>query len=423
MKRLPGRSLPMMAMAGVAALAFPGAAAQANDCESDGMQHVSRTHDRLRAARGRECETLKQLYDKDIYGGWVAFKKSINDKLNLEFSMDASLMGQWGSSGAGPGAGQGLLTPSANWTLFERSSVGTGEIQIAYSFARYLGSRNGADLQSGLNLNTPVNDFPSNSHAFSQLSYTHSFPGDRIAVTLGQFPIYNFDGNNYAANQQVNFINYSMTQNGSSTYPGASLGAYVQVNPTKEIAIVSGFQDANNVSGSGIHTGTFGDGEYTWFLYGSWSPTIKSLGQAQISLLYYNQPSVPAQPQATTGWSLNATQEIGQKWGLFLRANTASSGTVANIRTSITGGGVLNNPLGRNPLDQIGLGLGWNKVNKALYADQDVRSSETVLEAYWAYTLLDGLQLTPDVQLTPKPALDRSKDLSAVFTLRGTLLF
>jgi len=415
-----------MAIAATAAWFAGGAAlAEESHCrrEETGMRHISRTHDRLKLAKQRECETLRQLDRKDIYSGWQGIKKSIDDRIGLSFSMDSSLTGQWGVPDGGAGSGQGLFTPFATWSLFDHSPVGSGEIQFFYTYSKYISGRNAAMVQADLDLNTPINDFPTNSHSFAQLSYTHTLPGDWLAVTFGQFPIYNFDGNEYAANQQVNFINYSMGQNGSSTYPVASLGAYIQINPTKELAIVGGFQDANNVGGTGIHTSTFGDGEYTWFISGSWTPMLEGLGRSHIAFLYYNQPSVPLQPQATTGWSLNLAQAFGEKWGTFLRANGASSGSAWNIRSSVALGGVRNNPLGRNTLDQIGLGIGFNQVNKALYPNQDVGGTETVIETYWTWTVINGLQITPDVQMTLNPALDPKSDVAAVFSLRVTASF
>jgi hypothetical protein len=389
----------------------------------EGMQHVGRVHDRLRASRERERQSLQDQLNKDLYAPWAQLKKSMNRDLHVEFSMDASIMGQWGSNGAGQPAFQTLYTPSVNWTAFKDTPIGTGAFQFFYTKSQYWSSQNASKMQYGMNINTPINDFPTNSYAFAQLSYTHTFPGDWIAVTVGQFPMYNFDGNAYAANQQVNFINYSLSQNGSSTYPVASLGGYVQINPTKEIAFVVGFQDANNISGNHIQTSTFGDGQYNWFAYGAWSSKLADIGQTQIALLYYNQPSVVDQPQATQGWSFSASQAIGEQWGVFLRANTASSGSAWNIKSSVAAGGVYNNPLGRSKLDQIGLGAAWNKTNTDLYVGQNVRDSEWVVETYWAWTVFKGLQVTPDVQLIIKPALKPSEDYAGVFSLRLTGLF
>jgi carbohydrate-selective porin OprB len=54
-------------------------------------------------------------------------------------------------------------------------------------------------------------------------------------------------------------------------------------------------------------------------------------------------------------------QNLNEKWGLFMRANGAS-GYTTPIKTSIADGGVLNNPLNRDKLDQIGLGIAWGRL-------------------------------------------------------------
>jgi carbohydrate-selective porin OprB len=106
---------------------------------------------------------------------------------------------------------------------------------------------------------------------------------------------------------------------------------------------------------------------------------------------------------------------------LFFRANTAW-GSSWYIQTSVAGGAVLNNPLGRNPLDQIGLGVAWNQTNLNLYSGVYARPSETMLELYWATTIGARLQVTPDVQLYFQPALTPHAGMAAVFTIRASLL-
>jgi len=67
----------------------------------------------------------------------------------------------------------------------------------------------------------------------------------------------------------VNFIGYSLTQNGSQNYSQSGLGAYAQINPTKQITFAAGVQDANDLSGSYIQFSTLGHGQYGWFGYGA----------------------------------------------------------------------------------------------------------------------------------------------------------
>lgn len=413
------------------ALLIPGAASaqdqqqdQRKDPRDDHEVHlIGRLHDRIRLTRTREAPSLAEELD-DAYSRYVKAKKQIQDVTGISYSMDASALFQWGVPDGGYGLAQGLFTPSINWKAFSNTPIGSGSFQFAFTSTQYWsGLITGASLASRLQINAPINDFPTNGNTFAQVTYTHTFPGNWLSLSVGQYPMYNFDGNAYASNQQVNFIHYSMSQNGSSTYPTASLGAYVQINPIKDVTLAAGFQDANNPTGSYIQTATFGDGRYTWFIYGEWSPKLQNVGRSAISILYYKQPGVVLQPQQSEGLSISASQAIGADWGLFLRANTAW-GSTWNIQSSIAGGAVYNNPLGRNPLDQIGLGYAWNKTNLSLFpAGSAVRQDESVLEVYWAWTISRALQITPDVQLYFRPALNPAIDLAAVFSLRLSAFF
>ncbi|UYN95749.1 MAG: carbohydrate porin [Enhydrobacter sp.] len=384
------------------------------------MRHVGRVHDRLRASKARAGQTLEQQVDNAVTR-YERAKKQIEDVMGLSFTMTASGTGQWGTPDGGYGAVQGLFTPSIHWKVHE-GRIGTGSFQFAYNAPQYWSGATGASLQGRLNLNSAINDFPTSAPSYSQLSYTHALPGNWFALTIGQFPFANFDGNAYANDQQVNFLGYSLAQNGSQNYSTGSLGAYVQVGPVAHVTFAAGFQDANNVAANYILFDTVGRGQYAWFGYLAWSPTVPAFGQGEYSLLYYNLPSVTAQPQAGSGLSFSASQPIGPHWGVFVRANTAWNSSWY-IQSSIAGGAVYNDPLGRDPLDQIGLGFAWNRTNQALYGGTFARPSETMIELYWAWTVFRRLQITPDVQLYFQPALTPAQQLAAVFSIRVAALF
>ncbi len=386
-----------------------------------GPRNVGRIHNRMRAAEAREEYFLDQDFD-DASRRYALAKREIQKSTGIFYSMTSSVLSQWGTPGSDYGAVQAQFTPSVNWKAFNDPTIGAGSFQFAYLATQYWSGRTGTSLQNRLNLNSPVNDYPDNQLTFAQVSYTHDFPGHFVSLTLGQFPFSNFDSNAYSNNEQVNFIGYSLAQNGSQNYSQGSLGAYVQVNPTKELTFAAGFQDANNVAASNyIQFNTVGNGQYSWFGYAAWSPNSGKLRQGTYSLFYYNLPSVEMQPQASSGLSFNASQPLGKQWGLFLRANTAWNSSFY-IQSSIAGGAVYNNPLGRAPLDQIGLGFAWNKVNQNLYAGAFAQPSETMVELYWSWSIRH-LLITPDVQLYFQPALTPTQSMAAVFSLRLTVLF
>jgi len=119
--------------------------------------------------------------------------------------------------------------------------------------------------------------------------------------------------------------------------------------------------------------------------------------------------------------SFNAVQNIDPKWGVFLRANGAS-GIATPIETSVAWGGIHNDPFRRNKLDQVGLGVFWDKTNLKAVA-QPARNAEWGMELYYNYVLFKGLWLTPDVQVYFDPALHPGAGPAAVFTIRTTALF
>ena len=128
------------------------------------------------------------------------------------------------------------------------------------------------------------------------------------------------------------------------------------------------------------------------------------------------------QKETTNGWSLNLSQDIGEKLSLFARMN-GSSGNVAEINQSYVFGGVYNNPFDRNPLDQIGLAYAYNKINEDAVGQNLENSAEQVVETYWAWGISKWMTITPGYQLLINPALNAKSDLASVFSLRMTVFF
>ena len=414
----------MRRMAGcvvLAALAAMPDHVKAQTYDPQGQRLVGRIHDANRAAMARQELSLSEEFD-GAHKRYAKAKREIRETTGITFSMQTSFMSQWGTPNGGYGAVQAMFTPSVNWDIFSSPTIGDGSVQFQFLAAEYLSNTSGTSLGSSINLISPINNQPTANQQFVQLTYTHGFPGEWLSISVGQYAFSNFDGNAYANDQQVNFIGFPLTQNGSQNYSQAGLGAYAQINPTREITFAAGFQDANDFSGSYIQFPTVGQGQYAWFGYAAWSPLFKDLGQGNYALLYYNQPGVSLQPLPSSGLSFSASQQMGDRVGLFLRANTAWQSSFA-IQSSIAGGVVLNDPVRHSRHDQLGLAMAWNATNMSLFNGTFVRPSETMLEAYWSWSVVRGFLVTPDVQLYLQPALAPSNDLSAVFTIRATQLF
>ncbi len=368
------------------------------------------THSRLRSA---EAESLAKKYS--------LFKERLEQETGLSYTIDVSFLGQRGAPNGKGTPWQSQYYGTVNWDMFQSDTYGSGSMQLAYTAVRYWGM-NANTLADRISVINPVNDYPENANYFDQLSFTYQLPGSLnwLSVTAGQFPIYNFDGTAYDSNQQINFINDALSQNGSDVYPSASLGAFVTMTPNDLWSISFGFQDAHNISGSRITTDQFDQKRFTSFGSVSFTPTIEGWGMGEYSLLLYNQPSVPEQPQNSNGWSLNLSQNIGQ-FGVFARINGASH-SLNSIQQSYVIGGVYNNPFHRNSLDQIGLAATFNKLNKKVNGE-GTRAYENVVEAYWSFGLSEFMILTPDIQFYLNPGADTEQSTATVTSLRATFMF
>ena len=365
---------------------------------------------------------MKRL-ENDVDGiekDYNQFKSMLSDDFGIQYSLDVSFMGQKGVPNGGKTATQSIYAPTISWQIFNDDTFGSGTVNASYTAVRYWGNK-AENIGDKLFLANSINDYSTPSNAIDQLSYTQSLFSNKFSITVGQFPLSDFDGTQYDSNQQTNFINYALSQNASETYPIAGLGAYIQINPNDEWSFASGFQNARNITGQTLSSKGWGDHRFTTFGSVSYTPTIN--GQTgQYSLLVYNQPGVETQPQNTTGWSVNMSQNLTQKWGVFLRAN-AATGDSMPITQSYVLGGVYNNPLDRNPLDQIGFAVAYNKVSKDYFdSSEPMRQYETVLETYWNIGITQFFTIAPDIQLYVHPASKRDRDFGTVFSLRGTIL-
>ncbi len=377
-----------------------------------------------KGATGRALDNNKKsnLTFSEVAKEYSDFKNYLNNNYAFNYSVDISLMPQYGAPSGKTTAWQTIIAPSFAWTNFN-NEYGTGTLNFAYTIVRYSGSQ-AEKIENNIGVVTPINDYDTKSTSFNELYYSYQLPDkwNWLTVALGQYSIYNFDGTNYNSNQQINFINYALSQNGSASYSIAGLGGFVQITPNKDWNFAFGAQDATNIDGVSVRFNSLDDKHYATFVYGAYTPTISSLGQSEIAVLLYNQPWVKEQQQTTNGWSINLSQNVGEKWSFFGRINGVS-GNMMDIKQSWVLGGIYNNPLNRNPLDQIGLAFAYNRIDEKAVGSELNNKREKVVEAYWTWGISKWAAITPDVQLYIDPAQNAKSDYGTVFSLRATLFF
>lgn len=375
-------------------------------------QKVSSRHER----RLSQNKALSEY--GDFLSSYSELKNRAENKLGLQFGVDISFTAQRAAPSGKNTAIQAIYYPYATWNLFKSERWGSGQIDFNYSLTRYWG-REAATLNNRVNVVAGINDGLSDGDTFSQATYTHTMPGKLswLSLTVGQYPLYNFDGTTYDSNSQTALINYALSQNASASYPTASLGAYLQAALNEKITLSAGYQDATNISGSQIRFKDAFSGEYTAFASLSYADN-----SAQYSAMAYYQPSVEDQEGYSWGWSLNAERDLGKKWNIFGRAN-GSSDNITSIKQSYVLGLSFLNPLERNPLDVITIAAAYNRLSEDALLLPYVRAGETVIEAQWVWGITKYFTLTPDIQLYPRAGLSSEQEWVSVASLRTTFMF
>jgi hypothetical protein len=289
----------------------------------------------------------------------------------------------------------------------------------------YWSKQNTSTQAAQLGLITFANDWTRDNFAWSTLAYTHTFPGQIswLSFTIGQYNLFSFDPNEYAANAQTSFISYSFAQDATQTFPDAGFGGYGRVKTTDgRFNFAAGVQGGTNLNGGTLTADGFNRGHLVGWGNAQWTPELPGLGDGIYSLLIYSQPFVPHVSSQSTGISLVISQNLTDEYGAFMRINNATGPDIP-IRTSYAVGAVWNNPIGRNGSDQLGLALGWNTTNHASTGTVGVRDGEGVTELFYKATIFKAMHITPDVQVFWNPALQPTSGPVAVFTLRTTVGF
>lgn len=345
------------------------------------------------------------------------FKDNLK-KYGISYSVDITYMPQINFSHNNVVPQQFMISPNMNLNIFSNKQYGVLDLQFSYSIVNYW-SKQAQILQNNLNAITNINDSINTDKQFSQLllSYTLANNMNCLSLNIGQYSLYSIDGTFPIYNQQTTFINYSLSQNATATYPTASLGAYLQFAPTNELLMQIGFQDANNIDGERIEFNNLNSNKYTTYAYIYWNPTFKNNLAGQYTLLAYNQPSTEKQSGNSKGLSFSFSQYLGNIFNIFGRIN-GSTGNITTIKQSYVVGFGFKNLFKRNINDYLGFAFTTNKLNERAIDTPLTHRYENIIEAQYVIGLGNYITITPDIQYIINPALDVDKNSAFVYSLR-----
>ena len=168
--------------------ALPAASDAAHAQSTGGGRHASApaSKPRVDLTQPAESTDFTQAVTHDlngVYDRYNAFKTTVQNDLDIQFSMPVSVFGQWGTPNSGPGVVQLVYSPTVTWTPFTNTAIGSGAFTFSFQGNQFWTHANTNSQQGSMGLLAAPNDWGSNGYQYAQLTYTHTLPGNWLAVS------------------------------------------------------------------------------------------------------------------------------------------------------------------------------------------------------------------------------------------------
>lgn len=282
---------------------------------------------------------------------------------------------------------------------------------------------------------------------------------DRVTLTIGRFAIGDFfDGNSYAKDPRVDFMNWAMWASAAYDFPadlpGITRGAVVELN-RKDWAVRAGFFQVPSKPNSDILTFKTGgtavefEERHTIFqqpgkvrvgvfatrgITGSYRDALAAV-VADPALDINDFTDANRRVRSKYGFYVNLEQQVMTDVGVFARASWNDGRneilSFTDIDRSLSGGVSVKGSHWGRPADTFGLGGALNGLSGAhrdflaaggiglLIGDGRLNyGHERILETYYAFSLSKAITLTADYQFISNPAYNRDRGPVSIFTGR-----
>ena len=282
---------------------------------------------------------------------------------------------------------------------------------------------------------------------------------DRVTVTVGRFAVGDyFDGNSYAKDPRVDFMNWAMWSSAAYDFPadlpGFTRGAVVELN-RKDWALRAGLFQVPNAPNSDVlvfktggavlefeerHTIFEQPGKLRLGVFANRGNTGNYRNALAITaadpMLDINDVMTGIQrDNPKHGFYVNAEQQVMKDVGVFARASWNDGQneilSFTDIDRSVSGGLSVKGSYWGRPSDTIGIGGAVNGLSAAhsdflaagglglLIGDGRLNyGHERIFETYYAYALDKSFTLTADYQFIANPAYNADRGPVHIFSGR-----
>jgi porin len=353
---------------------------------------------------------------------WHRSRDYLNEKLRLDLGVSYTLIAQQAAGVGNPNdTAVGSLDMYGIWTAFDRPRAGRGAIGLLARTRSNMGTLNGNDFSQRIGLPWSTNDSSSRSYTrVNQLWWRHALLDGTLTFQLGRIDQTSFFNKNRVANSgNTLFMMQSFVNDQTVRFPGNGTGMNVLWTPRAWLSITAGFGDANGDPNKppSDDLGLFANGDYFRALEIGLAPPMtriwSRLGEGHYRFMGWNSDGTTDNP-AGSGFAFSADQTFDEQFVPFLRVGH-SADDAFRARTMVALGLLLEKPFGRTS-DRLGMAWVW--------ADpSDTSRQQFASEFFYRLELLEGLEVSPDIQLIWQPANRPDRDFVGVFGLRTRLVF
>jgi high affinity Mn2+ porin len=289
----------------------------------------------------------------------------------------------------------------------------------------------------------------------------------RLTLQFGKYSIKDlFDGNDYAEDPRLDFLNWSIWASGAFDYPadrlGLTWGFTAELNQPRWAVRAGYFLVGNQPNANTFDMALFSRGGYVGELemrfkpydrpgtlrLGTWLTSTFAGSYNQAVALAALDPGLTAndtiaqtrQGRTKYGFYLNLQQELSDDVGLFARFSwndgRSEIGAFTDIDTSLSAGLSIKGTAWGRPDDRVGIAGAWNNISAdhsgylaagglgVLVGDGQLSyASENVIETYYAFQLAKGIVASADYQFLGNPAYNAARGPVHVFSGRLSARF
>ena len=367
-------------------------------------------------------ENLLKLHG---FKDWDDWKKRVQEKTGLQFSVDYTAQGYWANENklGEDDAGSGALRFYGRWDVMGKGTDTAGgivfKIENRHSYTDVAVSDFGGEL-GYVGAVSPL--LSAQGTRITHLHWRKAFNKGKSVYYAGWLDFTDYTDAYALASPWEDFSNLVFIT-GSGTidgYPDGSLGVMGATFLSEHVYGSASIVDANSDPTdlfSGFET-FFGDFETLKTLEIGYTqmPELVFLNNVHVTVWQIDERTQAEQPN---GWgaTFSISGLVGSRWFPFLRAGWSKDGGTLYEGSVSTG-------FGFKPARGVGfwgIGLNWARPNENTFGAE--LNDQYTLETYFRLQLTQRFQLTPSIQYLKNPAANPLQSSLFVFGLRARAAF